>query len=333
MRISSAILFLFITFSLIGYSENTKIDLLLNLISTEKYDSVLVNAYNKIGSISSREDEVLAKEYWFKALILTKKNIKKKYTLHFLHNFSSTSNRIGITSKRSADLSRVIPFYQKFLKINEELDDTIKLATNYYNIEVVYRNLKEYETCLEYYSKSLKLKELLNGTSEIIGGFLSGSVLFNSALDKSVNDFKLFYPAKKIDKTAELVIEAFKGNDKEDVKDGMDISLCSFDIENNKLEFAGAINTIYHIKNDRLIEIKEDKQPIGQFQNLQLFTNHKISLAKGGKIYMFSDGYADQFGGEKGEKFMCKCYRDFILPISNKDFLSQQLALKNEFNS
>jgi serine phosphatase RsbU (regulator of sigma subunit) len=159
------------------------------------------------------------------------------------------------------------------------------------------------------------------------------SVVCNNALDRAVNDFKLLDPAKILDKTAELVIEAFKVNDKEDVKDGMDISLCSFDMKNNKLEFSGAINSIYHIKNDSLIEIKGDKQPIGQFQNLKPFTTHKIRLAKGDKIYMFSDGYADQFGGEKGKKFMYRRYRDFILSISNKDFLSQQLALKNEFNS
>jgi tetratricopeptide (TPR) repeat protein len=333
MRIRYAILFLFITFSSIGYSENTTIDSLLHLISIEKDDSILVNVYNKIGSISNREDEVLAKEYWGKALALAEENIKKKSTLHFLQNLSNASNGMGIMSKRSGDLPGAISFYQKSLKINEELDDTSEIATNYYKIGVVYLNLKEYETCFEYYNKSLKLKELLNDTSEIIKGFLSISVVCNNALDRAVNDFKLLDPAKILDKTAELVIEAFKVNDKEDVKDGMDISLCSFDMKNNKLEFAGAINSIYHIKNDSLIEIKGDKQPIGQFQNLKPFTTHKIRLAKGDKIYMFSDGYADQFGGEKGKKFMYRRYRDFILSISNKDFLSQQLALKNEFNS
>ena len=79
----------------------------------------------------------------------------------------------------------------------------------------------------------------------------------------------------------------------DDEKDGMHIYLCSFDLENNKLEYAGAINSMFHIKGKELVEIKGDKQPIGQFSNIKPFTTHKINLIKGDKIYLFSDGYAD----------------------------------------
>ena len=159
------------------------------------------------------------------------------------------------------------------------------------------------------------------------------SVVCHNALNRAVNDFRLLDPAKILDKTAELVIEAFKENDDEKVKDGMDISLCSFDMENNKLEYAGAINSMFYITENKLNEIKGDKQPIGHFANLKPFTLHKLSLSKGDKIYMFSDGYSDQFGGVKGKKYMYKRFRDLILGVSNEKFANQQKALENEFDT
>jgi len=159
------------------------------------------------------------------------------------------------------------------------------------------------------------------------------SVVCNNALNRAVNDFWLLDPAKILDKTAELVIEAFKENNQEDVKDGMDISLCSFDMENNKLEYAGAINSMFHINNNKLEEIKGDKQPIGQFANIKPFTLHKINLNKGDKIYLFSDGYADQFGGVKGKKFMYKRFRELILGVCSKEFSKQKNELEAAFEN
>ena len=159
------------------------------------------------------------------------------------------------------------------------------------------------------------------------------SVVCNNALNRAVNDFWLLDPAKILDKTAELVIEAFRENKHEDVKDGMDISLCSFDIENNKLEYAGAINSMFYITENKLKEIKGDKQPIGQFTDIKPFTLHKFNLNKGDKIYLFSDGYADQFGGSKGKKFMYKRFRELILGVSAKEFSKQKPALESEFNT
>ncbi len=637
------ILSLFLFLSYFVRAENSALDSLLILINAEQDDSVLVDAFNKIGSISNREDEVLAREYWGKALDLAELKIKKESSLYYLRHLATAYNGMGIMSKRGGDLPGALSFYQKSLKINEELNDSNKVSTNYYNIGVIYRNLKEYDKCLDYYNKSLQLKESLNDTSEIIGGLVSIGVIYrrlddhekaleyyhrglelcklirhevmeaqvysnigvihnlnknfpeaekyfnksfeynskqsnqahiakyhtnmitvynglgntkkaissgekaygmysnmgrvidlstvahklsnlysktnqfknsltyfkkyiairdsvyndkttkevtqkemqfefdkqliadsllrletekimalehqqeikqqktymyagviilaivilflvivfnrlkisnrqkaiieeqkavveeknkeitdsityakriqsamlpslisikesfpdsfvffkpkdivagdfywykkvnnkvfiavadctghgvpgalvsvvcNNALDRAVNDFRLLDPAKILDKTAELVIEAFKSNKQDDVKDGMDISLCSFDMSNSKLEYAGAINPIYHIKNDNLVEIKGDKQPIGQFRNLKPFTTNKLQLTKGDKIYMFSDGYVDQFGGDKGKKYMHKRYRELILGLKSKVFSDQHKELEEDF--
>ncbi len=158
------------------------------------------------------------------------------------------------------------------------------------------------------------------------------SVVCHNALNRAVNDFKLVEPSKILDRTAELVKEAFKKNN-EEVKDGMDISLCAFDLKNNELEYAGAINSLFYVTENKLKEVKGDKQPIGQFADVKPFTNHKIALSQGDRVYMFSDGYADQFGGEKGKKYMYRRFRDLISSISKKEFSTQKQELMNEFEN
>jgi serine phosphatase RsbU (regulator of sigma subunit) len=181
-----------------------------------------------------------------------------------------------------------------------------------------------------YYKKENKI---LIAVADCTGHGVPGamvSVVCNNALNRAVNDFNLIDPAKILDKTASLVIDAFKKSS-EDVKDGMDISLCCFDLENNKLEYAGAINSLFYVRENKLTEIKGDKQPIGQYVNIKPFTLHQLELNKGDKIYLFSDGYADQFGGEKGKKFMYKRFRDLLISISSKQFNTQENHLKQEF--
>lgn len=158
------------------------------------------------------------------------------------------------------------------------------------------------------------------------------SVVCHNALHRSVNGYKLEDPAEILDKTAELVINAFKKND-EEVKDGMDIALCCFDIKNNTLNYAGAINSLFYINKNGLNEIKGDKQPIGQYENLKPFTSHKVELEKGDTVYMFSDGYPDQFGGEKGKKYMYRRFRELITNLSKVDFAKQEKKLEQEFEN
>lgn len=99
--------------------------------------------------------------------------------------------------------------------------------------------------------------------------------------------------------------------------DGMDVALCAFDPKTNTLQYAGAFNPLYIIKNGELQQIKADKFPIGSyFENPdQKYTNHTITLEKGDSVFIFSDGYADQFGGPKGKKLMYKTFREILLSI------------------
>lgn len=113
-------------------------------------------------------------------------------------------------------------------------------------------------------------------------------------------------------------------------KDGMDIAICSLNYKTKELEYAGAFNPLYLLRNNEIIQVKGDKFPIGSFLDGETpnFTNHKIQLETGDQLYIFSDGYADQFGGPRGKKFMYKKFRDLLIANGSKDLSVQKDLLR-----
>lgn len=160
------------------------------------------------------------------------------------------------------------------------------------------------------------------------GAFMS--IVGNNQLNYAVN-------VKGARKPAEILNELNRGvtnslrqkRGKYSVKDGMDIALCSINQEKKKIQFAGAYNPLYFIRDGEFQKVKGDKFPIGAFLNedLQEFSNHEIDLKKGDIVYIFSDGYADQFGGPNGRKFMYKPFRELLLDIHEKPMKEQKEIL------
>jgi serine phosphatase RsbU (regulator of sigma subunit) len=115
-------------------------------------------------------------------------------------------------------------------------------------------------------------------------------------------------------------------------KDGMDIALCVIDLEKMELEFSGAFNPLYLIRNGTLHETRGDKMPIGINAVVEKsFTNHNIRLQQNDLIYIFSDGYADQFGGPEDKKFKYSALKDLLVRISQKPMEAQKRALERSF--
>lgn len=156
------------------------------------------------------------------------------------------------------------------------------------------------------------------------------SVVCCNALNRTVNEFKLSDPGKILDKTRELVLESFSKNGG-DIKDGMDISLMS--INGNTVKWAGANNPLWYYQNNELKEIKANKQPIGKTDNPEPFTTHRIEIKKGDSMYLFTDGFADQFGGPKGKKFKYKQLEDLLISSNDLNISEQHLTLRNTLNS
>ncbi len=123
----------------------------------------------------------------------------------------------------------------------------------------------------------------------------------------------------------EHVIKSLHQTGKEgESKDGMDIALCVIDEDRKKLQFAGAYNPLYLIRNDELIQIKADRMPIGfYFKEGIEFQSNEVELEKDDNLYIFSDGFADQFGGETGRKFMAKKFKELLVDINQKPMSEQ----------
>ncbi len=158
------------------------------------------------------------------------------------------------------------------------------------------------------------------------------SVVCNNGLNRSVREHNLTEPAKILDKTRDIVVAEFEKSE-EEVKDGMDIALCS--LQGNQLEYAGAHNPLWIIRNNsnEIEEIKADKQPIGKYENPLPYTTHKIELNPGDTFYIFSDGYADQFGGEQGKKMKTANFKKLLLSIKDENMEQQKQFIDQAFES
>ncbi len=118
------------------------------------------------------------------------------------------------------------------------------------------------------------------------------------------------------------------------VRDGMDVSLCVINKKTKKMDFAGAFNSIYLIRNNAIQEFIPDKQPVGAFieDNIKLFTSQSFQLLENDVVYMFTDGYADQFGGPKGKKYKYKQLQHLLLSSYTKPFDEQNQIFKSAIN-
>lgn len=138
-------------------------------------------------------------------------------------------------------------------------------------------------------------------------------------------------PGKILNKLSRGVKDTLhQGVEEDSSKDGMDIALCSYDTQTKVLKYAGAYNPLYLVRGGELIETKADKFPIGgalKDSDSLTYTSHTIQLQTDDTVYIFSDGYADQFGGEKGKKFMVKQFRQLILSIQDKSMEEQKRYL------
>jgi serine phosphatase RsbU (regulator of sigma subunit)/HAMP domain-containing protein len=160
------------------------------------------------------------------------------------------------------------------------------------------------------------------------GAFMS--IVGYNILKHIVNKLNELEPATILNYLNNGVSETLhQGLDENTTRDGMDIALCSIDFEKNEIEYAGAYNPMYIIRNNELIEIKADKFPIGMYigENQKYYTNNKFNLEKGDTVYIFSDGYVDQFGGDKGKKFMAKQFRQTLLDIQSLSMAQQKQHL------
>ena len=159
------------------------------------------------------------------------------------------------------------------------------------------------------------------------GAFMS--IIGHNSLTKIVREYGILEPGKILDQLNKEVLETLhQRSDSYDVYDGMDLALVSYDRKGKYLEYSGAFNPLYLVRNGELLETKADKQSIGRssFKSDTDFQNHRIDIMQNDTVYLFSDGYADQFGGELMKKFKYKNLKETLLKIQ-PEAMSQQRAI------
>jgi serine phosphatase RsbU (regulator of sigma subunit) len=156
------------------------------------------------------------------------------------------------------------------------------------------------------------------------GAFMS--LVGNNMLNQIVESDDLLNAGQVLEALNKLANKTINQNSEDTaVRDGMDMTLCIIDFKNNVVEMAGANNSLYMFRDSEFTEYKADKLPIGYVEEGvgKSFTNKRIEIKSGDTFYMFSDGYADQFGGPKGKKFMVGQFRTFLHSVHLKPMQEQ----------
>ncbi len=336
-----------------AYFYSNKLKLLTDSISSEQQGKEINDLKNKYEN-AQKQNEIddLEKQQLLQKLELEKQKMYKNIVilssilLFIIVLFFYNRYKLN---KRSSDLFKAHNI--EITRKNKEITDSIiyakriqkailppqKLVEQYLANGFVFYAPKDVVSG-DFYWFHKTNDALLISAADCTGHGVPGamvSVICNSALNRSVREYGLLIPGEILDKTRELVVKEFEKSD-EDVKDGMDISLCKLQTlssGNYKLEWAGANNPLWIIKHNsgKLIEIKPNKQPIGKADNPLPFYTHTLELQKNDTIYIFTDGYQDQFGGEKGKKFKPSKMKELLLSIKEKTMPEQKEIIEKNF--
>ena len=162
------------------------------------------------------------------------------------------------------------------------------------------------------------------------GAFMS--MLGVTLLNEIINGKHILMPDQIIENLRQGIIKSLKQVAAEDsIKDGMDIAVCVVDFDKNILWYAGANNPLYLVRGKELTHYRADRMPVAIHYRMEPFTLHKIDLQKGDAFYIFSDGFADQFGGPQQKKFMSLQLRETLVAMAGMPMLKQGERLNEIF--
>jgi serine phosphatase RsbU (regulator of sigma subunit) len=162
------------------------------------------------------------------------------------------------------------------------------------------------------------------------------SMIANSLLNEIVYERKISNPAAMLNYLHEGVLLSLKQErEGSQTQDGMDIALCCIQRDKNLLHFAGAFRPLYIVRQGELMEKRGNRFPVGGklSDEKRMFTHHELQIYKGDCLYLFSDGYADQFGGEKSKKFMLKNFQKLLLSVHHLPMNGQKKVIKETFET
>jgi len=188
----------------------------------------------------------------------------------------------------------------------------------------------------DFYWFSKKDNKLIIAVADCTGHGVPGafmSMLGISFLNKIIKERDILKPKNILERLRYNVISSLRQSGKVgETSDGMDIAVITIDLDTYNLEYSGALIPLYVIRNNEILKILPDRMPIGIYLDIEPpFTNHEMKLKKNDVIYLFSDGYADQFGGEKDNRFKLKNLKKLLLEIHDNELGEQKNILDERF--
>jgi serine phosphatase RsbU (regulator of sigma subunit) len=161
------------------------------------------------------------------------------------------------------------------------------------------------------------------------------SMIGHDLLEKIINTDGNDQPGRILDKMNKALADTFRGakNAGTIIRDGMDIGICAVNLKKKKIEYAGAFFPLYLIRDNRLIEIKGDKYVLGMAPEEITYTNTEAELQEDDILYLFSDGYMDQFGGDENKKFMYRRFRYLLMTIHRFPLEDQKSILEENIRT
>ena len=190
----------------------------------------------------------------------------------------------------------------------------------------------------DFYWIAKKKSEIIVAVADCTGHGVPGafmSILGITTLNEVVGRGNYTSAGSILNQLREGIMKALSQTGEEyEQKDGIDMALCVLDMKSNSFQYAGAFNPLYVIQNNKLVEIDGDKMPIGiAAEEEKSFVTHRFSLEPGSIVYLFSDGFVDQFGGPNGKKFKYQPFRNLLLKIHNMPMYKQKEELFYAFEN
>jgi serine phosphatase RsbU (regulator of sigma subunit) len=246
-----------------------------------------------------------------KALIKTKKLLKKKEKA--LEEVERQKSELEIRERNIKDSLNYAQRIQEALLPSEEY------FRRYFSDSFIFFKPKDIVSG-DFYWIGEKEGRIYIVAADCTGHGVPGALLSMIGLEiieKTINEDKIDTPSAILSVLNRGLEKTFsrEKNIGTIIRDGMDIGLCVIDRDKKRIEFAGAFLPLYLVRNNSLIEIKGDKLIIGMNPSDQAYTNHEVELMEDDILYLFSDGYVDQFGGSENKKFMYRRFRYLITTI------------------
>lgn len=254
---------------------------------------------------------------------------------------------MGICQIYGSDITERVKAQQKIEEQKKSITDSIqyakriqnavlpsqKIMDNYFTDQFIYFKPRDIVSG-DFYWMTEKDNKLVLVAADSTGHGVPGafmSMLGISFLNEIVNKQSCEKASTILDELRNLVKSTLAQSGKS-TDDGMDIALIVVDKEKMKINYAGAYNPLYIIRNNELLITKADRMPIGNYIiDDKPFTNHEIDIQKDDFLYIFSDGYADQFGEKTNTKFSTKALKKLLLEISDHSALKQSEIIEQRF--